>query len=236
MIRFATASAAIGIGAGLVFVLVPQIDLITARAFYVGDGSFAGRQSVLVPMVREVFLWSYVAAAVLTLIGVATSIARQDRWAGLGATQWIFCALCLSVGPGIVANQLFKDNWGRARPRQVMEFGGDKPFTPALVQAQNCDRNCSFVSGEASSIFALFFAAAALIRRRTLVLIGSGVILGSLAGLMRIVQGAHFLSDVVFAGVFMGLTVTALFLIFEARAEGGSARLRLAIAGRAATV
>jgi len=235
MTRFATASAVVGIAAGALFVLVPEIDLIAAKAFYVGGGSFAGGRAILVPLVREVFLWTYVAASALAVVGIALTIARRSNWGGLCTAQWVFVALCLSIGPGVVANEIFKDNWGRARPRQIAEFGGDKPFTPALVQAQNCERNCSFVSGEASSIFALCFAAAALFRQRALVLIGSGVILGSLAGLMRMAQGAHFLSDVVFAGVFMALTVVGLFLLFEARTEGGAARLRSAIAGRAAT-
>lgn len=234
MTRFATASAAVGVGAGALFVLVPEIDLIAAKAFYVGGDSFAGSHSVLVPLVRAVFLWTYVAASVLTVAGIGLTFVRRSRWGGLSTVQWLFVALCLSIGPGVVANEIFKDNWGRARPRQIVEFGGDKHFTPALVQAQNCERNCSFVSGEASSIFVLCFAAAALFRRRALLLIGSGVILGSLAGLMRMAQGAHFLSDVVFAGVFMALTVAGLFLLFEARAEGGAARLRSAIAGRTA--
>lgn len=234
MTRFATASAATGIAAAVVFVAVPDIDLIAATAFYIGGGAFAGGQAILVPLVRGVFLWAYVAAAVLAVVGISLSIVRRSNWGGLCPARWLFVVLCLSIGPGVVANEIFKDNWGRARPRQITEFGGDKPFTPALVQAQNCERNCSFVSGEASSIFVLFFAAGALFRRRALVMIGSGVILGSLAGLMRMAQGAHFLSDVVFAGVFMALTVVGLFLLFEARTEGGAARLRSAISGRAA--
>lgn len=236
MMRVASTSGSVGLVAGLLFLLMPQIDMIAAREFYIGDGDFAGQHSILIPIAREVFIWCYAGASVLVIAGIAITIARKERWAGLHTTQWVFCALCLSIGPGVVANLTFKDNWGRARPRQVIEFGGDKPFTAALVQARNCERNCSFVSGEASSIFALFFAAAAVFRRRTLLLLGSGVILGSLAGLMRMAQGAHFLSDVIFAGVFMGLTVAALFIMFEARAEGGFARLRLAITGRTAAV
>ena len=39
---------------------------------------------------------------------------------------------------------------------------------------------------------------------------------GGLAGLIRMLQGAHFLTDVVFAAVFMAMTVTAIQYLFEA--------------------
>jgi lipid A 4'-phosphatase len=46
-------------------------------------------------------------------------------------------------------------------------------------------------------------------------MIALSVVLGSLAGLTRIAQGGHFLSDVVFAGVFMALTTACLQLLFD---------------------
>jgi lipid A 4'-phosphatase len=91
-----------------------------------------------------------------------------------------------------------------------VEFGGTKQFTPPLVVARQCRRNCSFVSGEASSTFVTFYAAAVLLPQWSLPLVVAGTIGGLLTGLIRMAQGAHFLSDVVFAGVFMALTVLAL--------------------------
>ncbi len=113
-----------------------------------------------------------------------------------------------------MANVVLKDNWGRARPRSVVEFGGTKHFTPALIPASECSRNCSFVSGEASSAFVPFFAAALLLLpqlRRTL--FGAGLAAGFGAGLIRISQGGHFLSDILFAGIFMALTASALHIL-----------------------
>ena len=52
-----------------------------------------------------------------------------------------------------------------------------------------------------------FYAGAALVPQWSVALVVAGTLGGLATGLMRMSQGAHFLSDVVFAGVFMALTV-----------------------------
>ena len=37
----------------------------------------------------------------------------------------IFILLFLALGPGLVVNLMLKDQLGRARPREVVDFGGD---------------------------------------------------------------------------------------------------------------
>lgn len=229
MARFAKWAGVVGVTAAVFFLTYPNTDLRIAHLFYVGPDHFSGQDSLLVGFVRKVFLNGYIIVCALAFAGVALS--RRRPWLRLEATQWIFLSLCLVVGPGLVANVLLKDNWGRARPRQVIELGGQLPFTPPLMQVGYCDRNCSFVSGEASSMFVVFFAGAALWRRRARAMIAAGVVVGSIAGLVRMATGAHFLSDIVFAGVFMALTVSALYFLFETRAVGGHARVRVAILG-----
>jgi lipid A 4'-phosphatase len=108
------------------------------------------------------------------------------------------------LGPALIVNGVLKEEWGRARPSQIVEFGGDKHYTPPLIIAHECSRNCSFVSGEASLGFAFVaFGFAALTPRRRRLGIAAGLTLGSAFGLLRIAQGGHFLSDVYFAGVLM---------------------------------
>ena len=139
-------------------------------------------------------------------------------WLCLPFRQWVFIAVCLAAGPGLVANLIFKDHWGRVRPGHTIEFGGTQSFTPALAIGGECQRHCSFVSGEASSLFIPFFAAAAIFPQYWVALAATGTVLGLAAGLLRLSQGAHFLSDIVFAGVFMGLTVTSIWhLMFGGR-------------------
>ena len=49
---------------------------------------------------------------------------------------------------------------------------------------------------------------------------GVAVLAGSLIGFIRIGEGGHFLSDVVFAGVFMGLVVALLHWIVFGLSRG----------------
>ena len=201
---------AVGISAGALFLVFPEIDLLAAKAFYLGDGRFSGKHANGIVFLRWFFICLYFSCIGLAIAGIMFSRARRRHWMGLALGQWLFMAACLGAGPGLVANLILKDQWGRARPTQTVEFGGFKTFTTALVPARQCQRNCSFVSGEASSIFVLFFAAALIIPQWSISLAAAGTFGGLAAGVIRMSQGAHFLSDVIFAGVFMALTVLAV--------------------------
>ena len=124
-----------------------------------------------------------------------------------------YVLVCLLVGPGLLVNVVLKDQWGRARPSQVTEFGGTRTFTPALSLSDQCPRNCSFVSGEASLGFwwlAFGFLAAPGRRRRLVVAAGLGM--GTFMGVLRVAGGGHFLSDAIFAGL---LTITVCAILAE---------------------
>ncbi|MET0407801.1 MAG: phosphatase PAP2 family protein [Hyphomicrobium sp.] len=213
----------VGVIAGLLFCTFPAIDLDTAGLFYKGNGVFVGKgggiftgaPTTIADFVRKGIYFSFVALCVLTVIGAAVSLIRKADVLGLSSTKWLFFAASLLIGPGLVGNAILKDNWGRARPVQIVEFGGQKTYSPPLLPADQCDHNCSFVAGEASMMFTTFFAAALLFPALARRLIITGVVLGLFSGLIRMSQGAHFLSDVVFAGVTMALTVAGLFLLFK---------------------
>ena len=198
-----------GAGAALFFTSYPDYDLAVSNAFFEVRGRF-WNNSGLVGLARNFFRAVFIAVALLAVIGTVVTFWRQRTWLGLDKMRWLYLGLCLIAGPGLVANLAFKNEWGRARPSQVTEFGGTKKFTPPLVPSDQCATNCSFVSGEASSMFAVFFAAAFLFRGWFALWIVAGVAAGAAAGLIRMMQGGHFLSDVIFAGVFMALTVAIL--------------------------
>lgn len=204
--------------AGLVsvplFLLVPGLDTAASQMFYAADQGFVGKTAI-VESLRNAFKSLYIFACIAAFAGCAYCIHMRERLFGLKAVQFLFMASCLAIGPGAVTNLAFKDHWGRARPREIVEFGGTKAFTAALVPSNQCRKNCSFVSGEASSIFMIFFAAGFLFRRRSALLLGAGVVAGCAAGLIRIAQGGHFLSDVVFAGIAMALTAVAVHQAFR---------------------
>lgn len=102
------------------------------------------------------------------------------------------------LGPGAVVNWGVKDNWQRARPYQVQAFGGTQTFSRATVMTDQCDANCSFVSGHVAC--GVFLASLGLVhRRRQRVWAAIGVASGLVIGFARMADVAHWLSDVLWA-------------------------------------
>ncbi len=87
---------------------------------------------------------------------------------GVDGKKVVYLFLVLIIGAGLIVNVMFKDNFGRARPRDIVEFGGSAQFTPAFVVSSACDRNCSFSSGDsAGAFFSLAFILAFRRKRAT---------------------------------------------------------------------
>lgn len=204
--------------AALAFVAAPGLDIAFSGLFYrAGEGFFAARWPPF-RFLYDLVQWLTVAivlAVIALLVARAFTVSRSLH---VRTSAIAYLALTLALGPGLISNVLLKDNLGRARPGQTVEFGGSRAFTPALVPADQCPRNCSFVSGHAAlgfSLVALAFLMAPGYRRRAAF---AGIIaFASAIGLARIAQGRHFLSDVVFAGLINFAVAWALYVYLAAR-------------------
>ncbi len=208
-VRIELAAVAGSVGLALLFVLAPDVDLWSSGLFFRETTGFYLRDAV---WVRSLYDIVHPLAAVLVLsllLLLFYNLLRRRAVGPFDVRAVLFMLAVLAVGPGLVVNVVFKDHWGRARPRDVEEFGGTQTFTPAFVISDQCERNCSFVSGHASLPFALTGLGFLLRRRRRAVYTGAAAF-GGLVGLGRIVQGAHFLSDVVFSGIFVFLVAYLL--------------------------
>ncbi len=202
------ATVAFGLVAAVLFVAVPQIDLVAAQALYLGNSRFVLSGS-LTSVVWAEFTRTLAQIIVIALaVGLLLTLLRRRAVLGLDWRRYVFLLLCFGVGAGIVANAIFKENWGRARPSQIVEFGGEKKFTPAFVITDQCPRNCSFVSGDSAFAFGTLGFALLAGRRRRYVL--AALAFGLVVGFGRMLTGSHFLSDVIFSGVFTVLTVLIL--------------------------
>ncbi|MDH3348059.1 MAG: phosphatase PAP2 family protein [Desulfobulbaceae bacterium] len=114
----------------------------------------------------------------------------------------IFVILLLLLGPGLVVNVALKDNLGRARPSEIKEFGGQSEFTQPWFPGE-MGKNSSFPSGHASIGF--YLIAPWFIFRKQWPLgakffLVIGLPFGLLVGVTRILQGGHYLSDVLWSG------------------------------------
>ncbi len=199
----------VSLALALLFVFSPELDLGFQALFYRDGEGFFLRDSLFPQASYWGIRWATVPVAAALILLLLASAIRGVRARGVNPRVVAVLVLALGIGPGLVVNTLFKDNWGRARPSKIVEFGGTMRFTPAFVPSDQCDRNCSFVAGHPSLLFAAF-AAALMLRRRRRAAIAGVAVLGGLAGLGRIMQGGHFLSDVIFSGVFVFLVAWAL--------------------------
>jgi lipid A 4'-phosphatase len=212
------------------FALWPELDLKVSAFFYHSDiRSFTGDHSAPVMAIDEgILLLSRFFVALIFVAFAASFFIRGPR-----GHEWQkrvgFLAAALTFGPGLVVDVGLKDYFDRARPDKIVEFGGRARYTPAFVPSDQCQKNCSFVSGHASAgfFFATFgFLGGAAARRRWTAI---GLVLGGIAGLGRISQGEHFLSDVVFAFYFTWFSAWLVWLIFRRMgwSGGDAARARI---------
>jgi lipid A 4'-phosphatase len=188
---------------GLLFTLWPGLDLLIAAGFYVPGVGFAGEHWGWVQLIYQGVPWLGRAVALVALLVAVGWRNGPGRWGVRWWRRWQMLGLALLVGLVLVVHGAAKEHWGRARPHAVVEFGGHARFTPALQPSQQCDTNCSFVSGHAATGFML--AAIGLLgspatRRRWWLL---GALAGFGIGWARMAQGGHFASDVVFSGLLI---------------------------------
>ncbi len=185
----------------LLFGLWPGLDLWVSALFYSAGAGF--KVGPVLQAINDVIPWLGRALLLLTL--AVLLLARYPR-AGISPRlrrSAGLLALSLVLGLGLLVHEALKNQWGRARPHAVAEFGGSASFSSPLQPARQCKRNCSFVSGHAATGFALTGVGllGSTRRRRRWLLIG--VTSGLLIGLLRMAMGDHFLSDILFGLAFM---------------------------------
>lgn len=210
--------AAASLGTALLaagFVAFAGIDLWFTGLFWNGTEGFFLRDAWWVRVsyrIIPILVFTVVGAA---LTGLIVNTVRRRPLGPLRSRVFLYLIAVVAIGPGLVVNVVFKDHWGRARPRDVVEFGGAKTFTPAFVISDQCPKNCSFVAGHPSMAFAMVALALMAARRRRAWLIALAIALGTVVGFGRIVQGGHFLSDVVFSGIFTVAVAVGLYRLFS---------------------
>ena len=208
MIRALAILVMLSVVTGALFLIRPQIDLDAAALFYRDGGFYLAHHPLVQFLYHYSPLFAVLTGTAALLLWMLSLVLKRDLF-GVSKRVWAYLLLALLLGPGLIVNLLLKEHWGRARPIQIEQFGGDKQFTPPLVIAHQCNHNCSFPSGHASAGF-YFIAPALLARRRRWLWLTLAVLFGFLVGWGRMAQGGHFLSDVIFS--FLFVAISSLFL------------------------
>ncbi|MDD2897408.1 MAG: phosphatase PAP2 family protein [Desulfuromonadaceae bacterium] len=195
-------------------IAVTGADLIVSAPFFI-DGKWPiGDQQpwhLLYVLDRGPSIALGASGLVAAIIGYLSPLRRS--WIRPG----LFLVILLILGPGLIVNTVFKDYWGRPRPREIVQFGGTKEFLHPW-QKGIAHKGRSFPSGHASAAF--YLSAPFFIYRRKKPeiarawLIG-GLCFGFLMSAARITQGGHFLSDNLWAWGMVHLIAVALYYLLR---------------------
>lgn len=193
-----------------IFVLIPEIDLAVSRFFYTPGVGFEANGTTLERFTHKsvgfLLVWGNIGLVAWLLFG------RFARWSRVRFTakELGVLLLFLVLGPGLVVNVLLKENWGRARPVDLAQFGGSSEFTAAFIPSDQEGR--SFSSGHAAAS-TYWILAVLLIAPRQVWLLGTAVAYSLFVSWMRIAAGGHFLSDIVASYFIVAILGIALYEI-----------------------
>jgi len=202
---------AIAVVVGLPFGLDPQLDLDIARHFYnhidPSGHVFAWRIFPPLMIFRNIGLWIGTILVAPAVIALVMKLVLPKSKMLVSGRAIVFLIATMALGPGLLVNVALKDHWGRPRPIDVTEFRGDQHFRAWWDPRGDCPNNCSFVSGDVAGAYWTIAPAALAPPQWRVLAYGAALTLGTAMAAMRVMAGAHFVTDVVFAGVFTFLII-----------------------------
>ena len=202
---------AIGAGVGLLFGIYPELDLEISGLFFDPH-----RENFWLGITRPIWLmrtgatWLTALIAAPAFVALAVKLLFPRRPALLPGRAVMLMIVSLALAPGLLANGILEERWGRPRPIDVTVFDGTDPFLPWWDPRGPCPKNCSFIAGEPSGAFWTVSAAVVALPPWRMLAAGAALAFGAADGVIRMAAGGHFFTDVVFAGVFTFLVIWVL--------------------------
>ncbi|MEP2532225.1 phosphatase PAP2 family protein [Shimia sp.] len=198
----------------MVFTSWPALDLFVSGLFFADIHGFWIARISAVQTLRELVWGLIILVFCVALIALIFSRIFRTTAPVLNKV-WEVVVLTYLLGPILLVDAVLKSFWGRARPANVAEFGGSQPFTPPVVMSDQCVDNCSFVSGEGSGATAMLISVLLITRnmapgRYTQLVTHIVIVMATLGLTLRILMGRHFLSDTLFAMLFVTLIALGL--------------------------
>jgi len=197
----------------ILLVTFPNIDIEVSRYFFSEElGKFSMKKvwwvDILYESCRPVIIFSVIGLIILWQFNKY----KGTKFLSVDGRRVACKLLILLLGAGLIVNAIFKDQFGRARPRHIVEFHGTQQFTPAFVITDQCDKNCSFSSGHGAGAY--FTLALALLFRNRKRALAVAFVYGTSVSIARIAAGGHFFSDNIVSFFVMALTTDLLYYIF----------------------
>jgi len=193
-------------------------DLSWARLFYEEGGPHGGWIYARDYPWCWIYDYGEIPAIVMAIVALGAYIAaRLGKVRGEYAKPCLVIILTVVLGPGLMVNGLLKHFWGRPRPSDLLVFGGNHVYRKASEPGA-IGEGKSFTCGHCSMAFAVASAGAFYPYHPVVAVIAitGGIVFGTAAGAARMIQGGHFLTDVLWSAIIVFVIITALYyLVFR---------------------
>lgn len=192
--------------------LTPFLDLAIERFFYEGNGKFSADLLYTFVFDYGVIPGQLICALALIIFFGSYIFKKLKAWRHIS----LIMVAALVIGSGLITHAIFKDHWGRPRPKQVVEFGGEQAFRPYYQPNffHQPQPSKSFPCGHCTMGFYFFAAALIALRSGHRAMFWGWLVfalgLGGLLSLARMAQGGHFFSDTLAGMLVMWLTAWVL--------------------------
>ena len=207
-------------------IVITNLDLILQKHFFVQDKGWIYEENILWNL-----LYDYGAFPGLVLgFGAAAVflLSFYNLRFRLYRKRALFLILVLFFGGWFLIHvfkegigPVFQDGMDRPRPRHVEVFEGDREYLPLFIRGEDGSGK-SFPSGHAAIAFYLispFFVLRDQNRNLACVFLIGGTAYGLFMGVARMVQGGHFLSDVIWSGGFVYLSCWFFYHLLDLEKE-----------------
>lgn len=191
------------------FALSPYVDIRMENLFFNPETKhFTFNHLTAFIFKRGIHPAQLVGICSLVVFGLSYLIKSWKQW----RKPALMLILTMGIGAGFITHTLLKDHWGRPRPRQIIEFGGNQafrtPYQPNFFHQPEPSK--SFPSGHCTMgfFFFSFYFLGKRYERPWISYLGLflAIVLGTALAFTRMAQGGHFLTDTIAAGVIMWLT------------------------------
>jgi lipid A 4'-phosphatase len=188
-----------------IFFWFTELDIKIQQFFYNQDLGWIYKGHAFWDIIYKfgIFPGYMLAVVALVFLSLGYWFQRFLKWRK-AAVLMIFV---LIIGPGIMVNIVLKDNWGRPRPYEIEQFGGqDQYVVPGAISDAG---GKSFPCGHCSIAFYLaipFLFLRKKYKTAAWLFLFFGTLYGLLVGLARMVAGGHFASDVLWSWGIVWLT------------------------------
>jgi membrane-associated PAP2 superfamily phosphatase len=195
---------------GVVFAVAPELEFALSRPWFdiTHQGQHFGlRLNPILWGVRDSGIWLSTILAAPAAGALVLKFILPRRKLLISGRAIVFLLGTLALAPGVLVNGILKEHWDRPRPIDVTQFGGTDSYVPWWDPRGDCPKNCSFVSGDVAGAYWML-APAALAPPPWRALAYAGALAAGIGmSVLRMAAGAHFFTDVVFAGVFTFLII-----------------------------